>query len=161
MVNISKEPLIPRLFFCVYQCRYLSIDKTSKIWYNYVRNSFTYDKLSQKLREDLACLKVKFCRVSDKDKAIIAECFYLLQQIQKRLTGQKRRNYNYPSKYFVKKWNQAPGGQNGGTITKIRQVTNLGFIQTTDVSGDAVDCFAFRLRDLPNHEDYKIGRAHV
>lgn len=79
----------------------------------------------------------------------------LTQTYGKRLTGQKRRNYNYPSKYFVKKWNQAPGGQNGGTITKIRQVTNLGFIQTTDVSGDAVDCFAFRLRDLPNHEDYK------
>ena len=62
----------------------------------------------------------------------------------KRLTGQKRRNYNYPSKYYFKKWNQAPGGQNGGIITKIRQVTNLGFIQTTDVSGDTVDCFAFR-----------------
>ena len=25
----------------------------------------------------------------------------------------------------------------------IEQVTNLGFIQTTDVSGDTVDCFAF------------------
>ena len=67
----------------------------------------------------------------------------LTQTYGKRLTGQKRRNYNYPLKYYFKKWNQAPGGQNGGTITKIRQVTNLGFIQTTDVSGDAMDCYAF------------------
>jgi len=71
-----------------------------------------------------------------------------------RLTGQKRRMYNYPSKYYSKKWSSAPGGQAGGTpITRIRQVTNLGFIQASTT--DFLDCYAFRLLDLPNHADYQ------
>ena len=73
----------------------------------------------------------------------------------KRLTGQKRRTYNYPSKYYIKKWSTAPGGQNGGTITRIRQVTNLGYINTTNNGTDKCDTYAFRLADLPNHADYE------
>jgi len=71
-----------------------------------------------------------------------------------RLTGQKRRQYNYPSKYAQKKWNYAPYGQMGGSIiTRIQQVTYLGDV--TAVAADVLENYSFRLADLPNHTDFQ------
>jgi len=68
-------------------------------------------------------------------------------------SGQKRGRYNRNSKWSNKRWSTAPGGQSGGTITKISQVTNLGYITVTNL--DVVGQYEFKLNDLPNDTDFE------
>ena len=69
-----------------------------------------------------------------------------------RFSGRKRK-FNQPSKWSNKRWSLAPGGQAGGAITKIQQVTNLGYITCTNL--DVTGQYEFKLSDLPNNTDFQ------
>lgn len=63
----------------------------------------------------------------------------------KKVTGFKRKAD------YTSRWTKAPRGQMGGTIQKIQQVTNLGYLTITNA--DAFGAFSFKLADLPNSAD--------
>ena len=69
-----------------------------------------------------------------------------------RFSGRKRK-FSQPSKWANKRWATAPTGQMGGAITRIQQVTNLGYITCTNL--DVTGQYDFKLEDLPNNHDFQ------